>query len=62
MKSPSERMGIFSVGDLRFFRGLKKCPPGHFAPSGRIAPEGAYTLFFKGLSVNRVDPIDTMMS
>ena len=32
------------------------------APSGRIAPEGAYTLFFRGLSVNRVDPIDTMMS
>lgn len=31
-------------------------------PSGKLAPEGAYTWIFGGLSVNRVDPIDTMMS
>ena len=31
-------------------------------PSGTNAPEGAYTWIFGGLSVNRVDPIDTALS
>ena len=38
LKSPSKRMGIFSVGDLRFFRGLKKCPPDSLPPPTRRAP------------------------
>ena len=32
------------------------------APSGTDAPEGAYTLNFRGQSVNRVDPIGTALS
>ena len=32
------------------------------SPSGKQAPEGAYTLIFRGQSVNRVDPIDTALS
>ena len=32
------------------------------SPSGNQAPEGVYTLILKGVSVNRVDPIDTLVS